>query len=151
MFSRMSRENAQVSQGLRDSMREDLQGVYSQNLESISKQWYGMQHSDVGKATQEELLRFRGSSSLQAAVWDNNNSDNSFYTYDLLRFLPYALVEVIDRDTFLEAASKFHHGEEEFPQKYIQVYLRIQEWVEKRFDLSLYCNRKSSEINSIHI
>ncbi len=146
MFSRMSRENAQVSQGLRDSMREDLQGVYSQNLESISKQWYGMQHSDVGKATQEELLRFRGSSSLQAAVWDNNNSDNSFYTYDLLRFLPYALVEVIDRNTFLEAASKFHHGEEEFPQKYIQVYFRIQEWVEKRFDLSLYCNRKSSEI-----
>ncbi|MEL6462462.1 MAG: type I-D CRISPR-associated helicase Cas3', partial [Cyanobacteria bacterium J06621_15] len=142
MFYRMTRENKRVSQALRDSMREDLQGLYSKNLESVGKQWYGMQNSDVGKATQEELLRFRGSSSLQAAVWDNN----SFYTYDLLRLLPYALVEVIDRNTFLQAASSFNRGEEEFPDNYIQVYLKIQEWVDERFELNLHCNRKSSEI-----
>ena len=142
MFYRMSRENKKVSQGLRDSMTEDLQRLYSKNLECVGKQWNAMLYNDVGKATQEELLRFRGSSSLQAAVWDNN----SFYTYDLLRLLPYALVEVIDKNTFLQAASSFNHGEEEFPDNYIQVYLKIQEWVDKRFELNLHCNRKSSEI-----
>ena len=141
MFYRMSRDK-RVSQFLRESMAADLQRLYAKNLESVGKQWNAMQFNEVGKATQEELLRFRGSSSLQAAVWDNN----SFYTYDLLRLLPYALVEVIDRDTFLQAASSFNIGEEEFPDNYIQVYLRIHEWVDKRFDLNLHCNRKSSEI-----
>ncbi|WP_088240874.1 type I-D CRISPR-associated helicase Cas3' [Calothrix rhizosoleniae] len=146
MFWRMSRENPKVSKYLQDSMRENLQRIYSKNLESVSKQWYGMQNNDVGKATQQELLRFRGSSSLQAGVWDSSNSCTSFYTYDLLRLLPYALVEVIDRDTFLQAGSKFNYGAEEFPEKYIQVYLRIQEWLDERLNLTLHCNCKSSEL-----
>ncbi len=142
MLARMSQENAKVSQQVRDRMTEDLQRVYRQNLESARKQWFALQYNDVGKAIQNELLRFRGGSTLQAAVWENHR----FYTYDLLRVLPYALVEVTDRETFLQAASQSSHGEEEFPDDYIKVYLRVQSWVNERFHLSLHCNRKSSEL-----
>lgn len=138
MFSHMGK----VMQSVRDHMTEDLQRVYSQNLESARKQWYKLGNDTVGKEVQKELLRFRGGSTLQAAVWDNTR----FYTYDLLRLLPYATVEVIDRETFLSAATQAEHGEEAFPDKYIQVYLRILEWVDERFELSLHCNRDSSEL-----
>lgn len=136
----MSQENAGVNQPIRDRMSEDFERVYSQNLESARKQWFAMQHTDAGKAIRQELLRFRGGSTLQAAVWEGDR----FYTYDLLRLLPYAIVEIIDRETFFKAASGC--GEEEFPEEYIQVYLRIREWVDKRSDISLHCNRKSSEL-----
>ena len=138
MFSHMGK----VMQSVRERMTEDLQRVYSQNLESARKQWYKLGNDTVGKEVQKELLRFRGGSTLQAAVWDNTH----FYTYDLLRLLPYATVEVIDRETFLSAATQAEHGEEAFPDKYIQVYLRILEWVDERFELSLHCNRDSSEL-----
>jgi CRISPR-associated endonuclease/helicase Cas3 len=142
MFSRMSEGNAKVMQSVRERMTEDLQRVYSQNLESARKQWYKLGNDDVGKEVQKELLRFRGGSTLQAAVWD----DNRFYTYDLLRLLPYVTVEVIERETFLNAATSTGHGEEAFPDKYIQVYLRIQKWTEKHLDISLHCNRDSREL-----
>ncbi len=142
MFSRMSKGNAKVMQSVRERMTEDLQRVYSQNLESARKQWYKLGNDDVGKEVQKELLRFRGGSTLQAAVWD----DNRFYTYDLLRLLPYVTVEVIERETFLNAATSTGHGEEAFPDKYIQVYLRIQKWTEKHLDISLHCNRDSREL-----
>lgn len=141
MFSCMSVENALVMRSLRERMTEDLQRVYNQNLESARKHWFALGNDTVGKEVQKELLRFRGGSTLQAAVWD----ENRFYTYDLLRLLPYATVEVIDREEFLSAATT-GHGEEAFPDKYIQVYLRIQEWVEERFNISLHCNRDSSEL-----
>lgn len=142
MFSRMGEGNAKVMQSVRERMTEDLQRVYSQNLESARNQWYMLGNDAVGKEVQKELLRFRGGSTLQAAVWDNTR----FYTYDLLRLLPYATVEVIDRETFLSAATQAEHGEEAFPDKYIQVYLRILEWVDERFELSLHCNRDSHEL-----
>ncbi len=143
MFWRMTQENAKVSKMIRDRMTEDLQRVYSQNFESARKQWFAMQNHPIGKATQKQLLSFRGGSTLQAAVWDDKN----FYTYDLLRLLPYALVEIIDRETFLNAANKLGRSEEEFPEDFINVYLRIQEWVEQRIDnISLQSNRQSSEI-----
>ncbi len=47
MFWRMSQENAKVSQCVRDRMLEDLQRVYSQNLESTRKQWFALQNNDV--------------------------------------------------------------------------------------------------------
>lgn len=141
MFSCMSVENAKVMRSLQERMTEDLQRVYGQNLESARKHWFKLGNDTVGKEVQKELLRFRGGSTLQAAVWD----ENRFYTYDLLRLLPYATVEVIDREEFLSAATT-GHGEEAFPDKYIQVYLRIQEWVEERFNISLHCNRDSSEL-----
>ncbi|MBD2500655.1 type I-D CRISPR-associated helicase Cas3' [Anabaena azotica FACHB-119] len=143
MFWRMTQENAKVSQSVRDRMTEDLQRVYSHSIESARGYWYKKQKSDVEKATQKQLLSFRGGSTLQAAVWDHNN----FYTYDLLRLLPYARVEIIDRKTFLDAANNKGRGEEEFPDDFINVYLRIQQWVDERIDnISLQCNYQSSEL-----
>ncbi|KOP24636.1 CRISPR-associated protein Cas3 [Hapalosiphon sp. MRB220] len=143
MFARMTQENKKVSELVRAKMTADLQRVYSQDLDSARKQWFGMQNTPVGKATQQELLRFRGGSTLQAAVWDHNN----FYTYDLLRLLPYARVEISDRETFLNAANNSGRGEEEFPDNFINVYLRIQSWVEQRIEhLSLHTNHLSSEL-----
>ncbi len=142
MFSRMTQENGKVSQLVRERMTEDLQRVYSQSIKSARCFWYKKQKTDVEKAIQKELLRFRGGSALQAAVWDGNN----FYTYDLLRLLPYALVEVINRETFLNAAINCGRGEEEFADDFINVYLCIQSWVEERINISLQCNRSSSEL-----
>ncbi|WP_347242522.1 type I-D CRISPR-associated helicase Cas3' [Nostoc sp. FACHB-888] len=143
MFWRMTQENAKVSQSVRDHMSGDLQRVYSQSIESARGYWYKKQKTDVEKATQKQLLSFRGGSTLQAAVWDSNN----FYTYDLLRLLPYARVEIIDRETFLNAANNSGRGEEEFPDDFINVYLHIQQSVDKPIDnLSLQCNRQSSEL-----
>lgn len=143
MFSRMTQENAKVSQLVRERMTEDLQRVYSQDFESARKQWFAMQNNPVGKATQKQLLSFRGGSTLQAAVWDDKN----FYTYDLLRLLPYAQVEIIDRETFLNALINSGRSEEEFPDDFINVYLRIQEWVNERINnINLQCNRHSSEL-----
>lgn len=144
MFARMTQENAKVSQEVRDHMKEDLQQVYGQKLEFAQKYWLalGNKNNPVGKATQTELLRFRGGSILQAAVRDGQR----FYTYDLLRLLPYATVEIIDRETFVKAASQVGYTAEIFPQEYLQVYLRIQDWVDKRFNLTLHCNRDSDEL-----
>jgi CRISPR-associated endonuclease/helicase Cas3 len=141
MFWRMTQENAKVSQQVRERMTEDLQRVYSQSIESARGFW--CKKTDIAKATQKELLRFRGGSALQAAVWDDKN----FYTYDLLRLLPHALVEIIDRETFVNAASKLGRGEEEFSEEFINVYLRIQSWVDERIDnIILQTNRNSSEL-----
>ncbi|WGV26335.1 type I-D CRISPR-associated helicase Cas3' [Halotia branconii] len=76
MFWRMTQENKYVSEIVRAKMTADLQRVYSQDFESVRKQWFAMQNNSVGKATQKQLLSFRGGSTLQAAVWDSNN----FYT-----------------------------------------------------------------------
>jgi CRISPR-associated endonuclease/helicase Cas3 len=143
MFWRMTQENKHVSEIVRANMTADLQRVYSKDFESARKQWFAMQNNPVGKAIQKQLLSFRGGSTLQAAVWDSNN----FYTYDLLRLLPYARVAIIDRETFLNAANDSGRGEEEFPDEFINVYLRIQEWVNQRIDnISFHTNRQSSEI-----
>lgn len=138
MFSQMGKVMASV----RDRMSEDLQRVYPHNLASARHQWYKLGNDPVGKQVQNELLRFRGGSTLQAAVWD----ETRFYTYDLLRLLPYATVEIIDREEYLNAATQVGQGEEAFPDKYIQVYLRIGEWADERFELSLHCNRESREL-----
>jgi CRISPR-associated endonuclease/helicase Cas3 len=142
MLSQMTRENAKVSREVRDRMKEDLQQVYGQKLESARKYWFVLGNNPVGKATQTELLRFRGGSTLQAAVWDGQR----FYTYDLLRLLPYATVEIIDRETFVKAANQVGYTEEIFPQEYLQAYLQIQKWVDERFNLTFHCNRDSDEL-----
>ncbi|MBE9041409.1 type I-D CRISPR-associated helicase Cas3' [Oscillatoriales cyanobacterium LEGE 11467] len=145
MFAQMSRENAKVNKSIRDRMTEDLLKVYPNTLKVAKKKWYdefGGKDNPVGEAIQKELLRFRGSSAIQAAVWDRTR----FYTYDLLRLLPYATVEICDRDTFLQAAKNCGRGAEEFPDAYIAIYLKIQDWLDDRQNLSLYCNRNSSRL-----
>ncbi|WP_201782682.1 hypothetical protein [Calothrix sp. 336/3] len=146
MFARMTQENAKVSQTVRERMMEDLQKLYPKSIESGQYEWSKKNKTDLEKAIQKELLRFRGGSTLQAAVWDSQGSGSNFYTYDLLRLLPHALVEVCDRATFLDAAGKSGRGEEEFPEEFIQVYLRVQKWVDERIDIKLQCNRSSGEL-----
>lgn len=144
MFARITAENAKVSQKVCDRMKEDLQQVYGQKIESARREWYKLSNKDnpVGKATQTELLRFRGGSTLQAAVRDGKR----FYTYDLLRLLPYVTVEIIERETFVKAASQVGYTAEVFPQEYLKVYLEVKQWVDERFNLTLHCNRDSDEL-----
>ncbi|MGC9528250.1 MAG: type I-D CRISPR-associated helicase Cas3' [Limnospira sp.] len=132
-----------VGETVRDRMTADLERVYPGRLEGAKKRWYGMGNDPVGKATQTELLRFRGGSSLQAAVWE----ESRFYTYDLLRLLPYVAVELCDRETFLEVAKTAGYSDFSFPETYIQVYLKVREWVKERIDLELKTNRDSDELN----
>jgi CRISPR-associated endonuclease/helicase Cas3 len=141
MFAQMMGSNPTVMQSIQQKMSEDLKRVYGDKLEN--KAWYAIGHDSVGKAIQSELLRFRGGSTLQAAVWD----ENRFYTYDLLRLLPYATVEILERETFLKSAQKAGHIAENFPEQYIQVYLHIEEWLDKRLHLSLFCNRDRDELS----
>ena len=138
MLSQMMRENPKVMKLTSDRIQEDLQRVYGDKLESARKYWYKLsqQENEVYKAIQTEILRFRSGSTLQAAVWDGTR----FYQYDLLRLLPYALVEIVDRDTYIAAATKHNHIKEEFNDKYIDVYLRVTEWLDKRLPLELQCN-----------
>ncbi|MFB2971990.1 type I-D CRISPR-associated helicase Cas3' [Aerosakkonema sp. BLCC-F183] len=144
MLLKMTGENADVMRQIQEKMTDDLRQVYGEQLDKKRGHWFalGDNKNPTGKAVQEELLRFRGGSDLQAAVWD----DSRFYTYDLLRLLPYAKVEIIDRDRFLAAATKFNHPATEFPDKYIQVYLKIKEWTDERFDIQLECDRTTEEL-----
>lgn len=138
-----------VMQPVRDRMIADLQQVYRENLATMQSRW-----NALGRGTKDpiatrdaihaELLRFRGGSALQAAVWD----DEHFYTYDLLRLLPYAEVKLVEREEFLEAAANSGHIEEEFPKKYIHTYLRIKRWLDKRSDLQIHCNRRTNELET---
>jgi len=156
MFAQMtkglSRDRAQVSQQIRDRMTEDLQRVYSKSkLESARKRWLAMSNDikdiGVGKEIQTELLRFRGGTAIQAAIWDETGDNARFYSYDLLRLLPYAMVEICDRETFLQAAAKADYSEYAFPKPYIQVYLRVRRWVDERINLTLHSGRDTDELN----
>ena len=144
MLAEMMRENPKVMKLTSDRVKKDLQCVYGDKLESARKYWYKLsqQENEVDKAIQQEILRFRGGSTLQAAIWDGKR----FYQYDLLRLLPYALVEIVDRDTYMAAATKHNHIEEEFNDKYIDVYLCVTEWLDKRQPIELKCNRYSHKL-----
>ncbi|MBT9314674.1 type I-D CRISPR-associated helicase Cas3' [Leptothoe spongobia] len=124
-----------------DRILSALTPVYSEaKLEGARKCWHAKGNNSIGKATQEELLRFRGGTTLQAAVWD----DHRFYTYDLLRLLPYTHVEIIEESDFLTAAEEAGYGEEFF--SYAQVYIKVQQWLDERLHIRLSCNRDSSEL-----
>lgn len=144
ILAQMMRENPQVMKLTSDRVKADLQRVYGDKLESARKYWYKLSQkgNDVGKKIQEKLLRFRGGSTLQAAIWDGKR----FYQYDLLRILPYALVEIVDRNTYIAAATKHNHSEVEFNDKYIDVYLRVTEWLDQRQPLELQCYRYSRKL-----
>lgn len=143
LFSMIPKKDG-VMQQLQDSMAEDLRRVYGEQLDKKRGHWFalGQDKTNTGKAVQQELLRFRGGSDLQAAVWD----EGRFYTYDLLKLLPYALVEIINREEFLQAAKHANHAATEFPEKYIQVYLKIQQWSDERFPIALECSRLTDEL-----
>ncbi|ACK70147.1 CRISPR-associated helicase, Cyano-type [Gloeothece citriformis PCC 7424] len=136
-LSKGNKERQGVMQPVVDKMKASLIKLYP-GLNSFNY-WQDNPKNPLQKMTQEQLLSFRGSSNLQAAVWDNANHNHNFYTYDLLRLLPYTEVEVIDRETFTHAAQLAGHIEEEFPDEYIQVYLKIHQdsWLEQRQEIEL--------------
>lgn len=142
MLSKLeAKAHANVMQPVRDRIIQDLQPIYGQEqLAAAHRRWYGMRNSPVGQAIQTELTRFRGGSTLQAAVWDKNR----FYIYDLLRLLPYTLVEILEADAFLETARRQGHPEYAF--QYAQVFLKVHQWVDERMDIQLRCGRDSSEL-----
>jgi CRISPR-associated endonuclease/helicase Cas3 len=134
-----------VIKPLRDRMSASLDKVYHNTHHRFSPHlyhWTNLTKEDnsLGKAIQSELLRFRGGSAMQAAVWDGQR----FYTYDLFRILPHTLVEVVDREQFLQAAQQKGYDEFSFPEAHIQVYLKVQEWVKERSELELSCGYDSS-------
>lgn len=94
-----------ITQDLRDLITASLRLVYGDRLDKKRGHWFCLGKEETGQAIQQELLKFRGSASLQVAVWSEMNNSNYFYTTDLLRLLPYNEVEVIDRQTFLKAAT----------------------------------------------
>ncbi|ELR97244.1 type I-D CRISPR-associated helicase Cas3' [Gloeocapsa sp. PCC 73106] len=140
MLAKMIEGNRDGMKNVQERMTKDLKQVYGPKLDN--KSWYALGNKHVGKAIQTELLRFRGGSTLQAGVWD----ENRFYTYDLLRLLPYATVDILSREDFLKAALVVGHIEEAFPENYIDVYLRIEQWLPQRLNLSLSCNRDTQEL-----
>ncbi|MGB7414715.1 MAG: hypothetical protein WA902_10965, partial [Thermosynechococcaceae cyanobacterium] len=52
----------------------------------------------------------------------------------------------IERENFLQALSQAGRSEFAFPEKYIQVYLRVEEWVSQRINITLHCNQDSSDL-----
>ncbi|NEZ54668.1 type I-D CRISPR-associated helicase Cas3' [Adonisia turfae] len=134
-------ESAKVMEPICDRILSALIPVYSEaKLEGARKCWHAMGNDSIGKATQEELLRFRGGTTLQAAVWD----DHRFYTYDLLRLLPYTHVEIIEESDFLAAAEKAGYGEEFF--SYAKVYIKVQQWLDERLNIRLSCRYDGSQL-----
>jgi CRISPR-associated endonuclease/helicase Cas3 len=133
MLITMSRGNADVMQPLQEKIAADLRRIYGDQLNKKRGHWHCLGKDKVGELVQEELLRFRGGSDLQAAIWD----DSRFYSYDLLRILPYVAVEVVDRASFLGAAQQHHHAATEFDECYITVYFRVQRWLDERQPIEL--------------
>jgi len=144
MLLNMSRKKEGVIEQLQNKISEDLRLVYGEQLDKKRGHWFALGNDKCGsgKAVQQELLRFRGGSDVQAAVWDQGR----FYTYDLLKLLAYTEVEIIDREEFLKAAENANHPYTEFPEKYIHIYLKIQQWSDTRFHIQLECDRSSDEI-----
>jgi CRISPR-associated endonuclease/helicase Cas3 len=132
-----------VIKPLRDRMGASLDKVYHNTRHRFSPHlhhWTNLtKDKPLAKAIQSELLRFRGGSAMQAAVWDGQR----FYTYDLFRILPHTLVDVVDREQFLQAAQQKGYDEFSFPEDHIQVYLKVQEWVKERSELELSCGYDS--------
>jgi CRISPR-associated endonuclease/helicase Cas3 len=61
-----------VSEPLRQRLRESFQTLWGDRFPNRRGQWYALENSPLGKAIQEEFLRFRGGSALQIAVWDDS-------------------------------------------------------------------------------
>ncbi len=60
-------------------------------------------------------------------------------------------MEIVDRHTYIAAASKHNHIEEEFNDKYIELYLRVTEWLDKRLPLELKCDRFSRKLKVLEL
>jgi len=138
------KERLDVTQDLRDKITQDLRKVYGERLDKKRGHWFILGKEKTGQVVQQELLRFRGGTDLQAGVWEVDKS--RFYVYDLLRLLPHVEIEVISRQTFLENALKYQYSETEFPENYTQIYLKVNSWLEQRYDIELDCELGTDEL-----
>lgn len=131
-------EQRGVMQSIKEKMSASLVKVYPA-FEQFQYYWKGETKDKLQREIQEQLLSFRGGSALQAGVWDNSGLNTNFYSYDLLRLLPYTQVEVIEQSTFIQQAELAGYIAEEFPDKYLQVYLKINQnsWLEQRQNIEL--------------
>jgi CRISPR-associated endonuclease/helicase Cas3 len=135
---------------LRKRIIDSLRSVYGEQMNK--KQWNDLEKLPCGQAVQEELLRFRGGSDLQVAVWEEKQEKDEqkrrFYTYDLLRILPYKEVQIITREEFLEEAKKCQRSEVEFDKRYIQMYVRVIEPLDSYRPIELMIDRGNDELTS---
>jgi CRISPR-associated endonuclease/helicase Cas3 len=135
---------------LREKIRDNLRSVYGEQMDK--KQWNELAKLPCGQSVQDELLRFRGGSDLQVAVWeekqDREERKRRFYTYDLLKLLPYKEVKVITRKEFLEEAKKYGRSEVEFNDRYIQMYVRVIEPLDSYRPIELMIDRGNNELTS---
>lgn len=135
---------------LREKIRDNLRSVYGEQMDK--KQWNKLANLPCGKAVPDELLRFRGGSDLQVAVWEEKQEGEErkqrFYTYDLLKLLPYKEVAVITRDEFLEEAKKSRRSETEFNERYLQMYVRVIETLDSYRRIELASNQGNNELIS---
>lgn len=148
-------ERKAVTQQLRERISEDLRKIYGEQLDRKQKHWFSLSRDDVGQSVQGELIRFRGGSDIQTAVWDEEKC--RFYTYDLLKILPHAEVEVISKKDFLAAIEKANlslsdtakRSPYEFPERYIKTYLKLKKWSETQspFPIELECDYLTRELN----
>ncbi|MCS6783289.1 MAG: hypothetical protein NZ482_08965, partial [Gloeomargarita sp. SKYG98] len=138
----MGGENQAVMQPIRQRLVEDFQKLYGPRVQPWLGAWRDLEKTDLGRAVQQELLRFRGGTTLQAAVWDGE----SFYTYDLLRLLPYVQVDVLSREDFLQAAAQAGWSELAFPEPWIHLYVRVQRWEIERLPWTLRCNHHTDDL-----
>ncbi|MEN9207047.1 MAG: type I-D CRISPR-associated helicase Cas3' [Gloeomargarita sp. GMQP_bins_14] len=141
----MRQEHGAVFQQTYERMVAALQQVYGQQLQPRLGGWRRLaDQGDLGRAIQQELLRFRGGTTLQAAVWD----EHSFYTYDLLRLLPYVDVELLTREDFLQAVESAGFSPLAFPPEGITLYLRVRKWREQRLLVKLQCHQPATNLRT---
>ncbi|OAB55836.1 type I-D CRISPR-associated helicase Cas3 [Phormidium willei BDU 130791] len=136
-----------VSEPLRQRLSESFQTLWGDRVPDRQRPWYALKNSSLGKAIQDELLRFRGGSALQIAVWDDSGPQKRFYTYDLLRLLPVADIELIDREAFFNQARPQGFSSNSFPERFLRGYVRLRTWRLERSPLELSTGSTAGELD----
>ncbi|MHC5915337.1 MAG: type I-D CRISPR-associated helicase Cas3' [Nostoc sp.] len=130
-----------MTEDIHEKITATWRSICKNDFDRKIKRWFCLDEE-----VRNELLRFRGSSDLQVAVWEIRNGKSCFYIYDLLRLIPYVEIEVIDRKQFVEELAKVNRHEIEFNDQYIQMYIKVVNILEKRRDISLYCDYNREDL-----
>ncbi|MBD2614290.1 type I-D CRISPR-associated helicase Cas3' [Nostoc punctiforme FACHB-252] len=129
------------TENIRNTIAETWRIICKNDFDKKIKRWFCLDQE-----VRNELLRFRGGSDLQVAVWEIRDDKSCFYIYDLLRLIPYVEIEVIDRKQFIQELAKVNRNEIEFNDEYIQLYIKVVNILDKRRDISLHCDYNSEDL-----
>ncbi len=129
------------TENIRNKIAETWRNICKNDFDKKIKRWFCL-----NQEVRNELLRFRGGSDLQVAVWEIRDGKSCFYTYDLLRLIPYVEIEVIERKQFIEELTKENRQKIEFNNEYIQLYIKVVNILDKRRDISLHCDYNSEDL-----